>query len=175
MQESFEHILIAGGKSNSLGRANEVIAIVLSDTTRLGELYDCLRHEDAWVRMRAVDSLEKICRIHPEWVEPYIDSLIRDFSSSTQPSILWHLAQIYAEVTLASGQKVTVVRWLKNLLSSPVIDWIVAANAMETLVAFTRDGTVGKSEAAALLRVQRLHKSDAIKKRAEKLLGQLAE
>lgn len=173
MREPFESILTAGGKSNSLGRANEVIAIVFGDKSRLNELYDCMYHDDPWVRMRAADSIEKICRSRPQWIEPYLDQLMRDFLASTQPSIRWHLAQIFAEVTLQPEQKKTVVKWLKGLLASPDTDWIVAANAMEALVQLTLTGAVPTSEAIPLLEIQRLHKSNAVKKRAEKLLGKL--
>jgi hypothetical protein len=60
-------MLTVGGKSNALGRTNEVIEIVLLDKSRLDELYKCLFEADAWVRMRAGDALEKICRHCPEW------------------------------------------------------------------------------------------------------------
>ena len=95
MKEKFADALTLGGKSNSLGRAGEVVDTVLGDKSRLGELYDCLFLEDAWVRMRAADALEKVCRVHPEWIESYIDRFEDELAISDQPSIQWHLAQIY--------------------------------------------------------------------------------
>jgi hypothetical protein len=109
MAEKFVNMLMVGGKSNSLGRTNEVIELVLNDRARLEELYGCLFHEDAWLRMRAADALEKICRRHSDWLVPYIDRFLGDFSTSIQPSIQWHLAQILGEVTLTDPQKRTAV------------------------------------------------------------------
>ncbi len=73
MDGNFVEMLAVGGKSNSLGRVNEVIEIVLHNEPRLNELYDCLFDKDAWIRMRAADALEKVCREHPDWLMPYID------------------------------------------------------------------------------------------------------
>lgn len=166
-------MLAVGGKSNSLGRANEVIEVVLNDQPRLKELYECVFDEDAWVRMRAVDSLEKVCRIHPEWILPYIDGFNEELATSRQPSIQWHLAQMYREVVLTDVQKQFVIKWLKQLLSSNQIDWIVAANAMDTIAQFTTDGLVSKAETLALLKIQQSHTSKSVVKRANKLLSEL--
>lgn len=173
MNELFADTLTAGGKTNSLGRVNEVIELVLHDKSRLEELYICLFHEDAWVRMRAADALEKICRVHPEWFESYVDRFNKEVSPVTQASVRWHLAQMYGEIPLTKDQKDFAITWLKDILSSKDIDWIVASTAMDTLVQFTLDGSVPKPQTMLLLKVQQHHKSKAIGKRATKLLDQL--
>ncbi len=173
MAESFAEMLAVGGKSNSLGRVNEVIEIVLQDKSRLDELYECLFNEDAWIRMRAADGIEKAARVHPNWLEPYIDRISKDLAPSTQPSIQWHIAQIYGQVTLTAGQKRFAINWLKGLLSSPQTDWIVAANSMDTLAQFVRDGSVSKSDFRKLLQIQCQHKSRSVVRRANKLLSEL--
>jgi hypothetical protein len=174
MNGNFVELLAVGGKSNSLGRVNEIIEFVFNDKSRLDELYDCLFDEDAWIRMRAADALEKICRVHPDWLLPYVDRFSADLTSSSQPSIQWHLAQIYNQVDLTDGQKRFAIGWLKQLLSTPEVDWIVAANAMATLVQFTRDGSFSAAEMVSLLKIQQQHKSNAIIKRANKLLTELS-
>lgn len=166
-------MLTVGGKSNSLGRVDEVIETVLEDRSRLHELYNCLFEEDAWVRMRAADAMEKICREHPEWIEPYIDKFLQELASSTQPSIQWHLAQMFRQVELTDSQRSSVITWLKSLLSTTDVDWIVSANSMETLVKLCLEGTVPKSEVINLLQLQQKHKSNAVVKRATKLLQTL--
>jgi hypothetical protein len=172
--ESLADMLAAGGKTNSLGRVNEVIELVLNDRQRLDELYDCLLEEDAWLRMRAADALEKICRRHPDWLLPYVDRFLDELATSSQPSIQWHLAQIYGQVDLTSEQKRCAVDWLRRLLSTKNIDWIVAANAMDTLAQFTKDGSFPAVEMIALLNVQQSHKSKSVIRRANKLRAELA-
>jgi len=175
MSNHFADMLTVGGKTNSLGRAQEIIDAVLDDQSRLKELYACLDHDDAWARMRAADAIEKVCRQHPDWMQPYIDRFISVQTTCTQPSILWHMAQIFAQVNLTVTQKRAVIDWLQNALSSTEIDWIVAANAMTTLVQFTRDGSVPKADTLKLLKIQQQHKSNTVIRRATKLLNELTK
>jgi hypothetical protein len=172
MIEKITEMLATGGHANSLGRVNEVIVLVLDDKSRLDELYNCLFNEDAWVRMRAADALEKICREHPDWLERYIDRFPDELATSGQASIQWHLAQIYSQVNLTDKQREFAIDWLKHLLSTKETDWIVAANAMATLAQFTREGSFGTNEMVALLKIQQQHKSNAVIKRADKLLAE---
>lgn len=173
MHEPFAVLLAEGGKSNSLGRSAEVIEAVLQDRALLGELYGCLFDSDSWIRMRAADSLEKVCRPHPEWLLPYVDRFMSELHASTQPSIQWHLAQIYQQVALTPAQRQAVIAWLTDLLKSVEVDWIVAANAMDALAYFAREGYVAVSDARAIFEVQMGHKSKAVVKRAQKLLDEL--
>lgn len=173
MKDTFVEILAVGGKTNSLGRTEEVIQAVLRDNNLLEELYKCVFNDDAWVRMRAIDAFEKICRKHPDWITQYIDRFQSELSDSNQPSIQWHLAQMYSQVVLAKEQKVKSINWLKNILSSSDIDWIVSANAMKTLVQFAHDGSIDKEDAKALIIIQLKHKSKSVVKKANLFLQEL--
>lgn len=170
MNQRFADMLSTGGHANSLGRVADVIEAVLQDKSRLGELYDCLFAQDAWVRMRAADTLEKVCREHPDWPLPYIGRIQKELAGSTQASILWHIAQIYAQVELTATQKALAIQWLKRQITTTEVDWIVAANVMDTLAQFVRDGSVSRQDFAALLKVQQLHKSKSVVRRASKWL-----
>ena len=173
MTESFAEILAVGGKSNSLGRTSEVIDLVLREKEKLGELYSCVFNDDAWVRMRAIDAVEKVCRQHPDWLLPYVDKFQSELASSSQPSIQWHLAQIYSQVDLTEQQKQIAINWLKDRLSTTDVDWIVAANAMQTLLEFTHDGSVLKKDIIPLFKLQQKHHSKSVVKRANKFLDEL--
>jgi hypothetical protein len=175
MGENFAEMLAVGGRSNSLGRVDEVIGLVLNEKSRLDELYACLFDKDAWVRMRAADALEKVCREHSDWLLPYLDRFSQELTTSSQVSIQWHLAQIYRQVDLTNEQKSFAISWLKGLLSSREVDWIVAANAMDTLAQFAQDGSFARPELITLLKIQQQHKSKAVVKRANKLLERLSE
>ena len=175
MDEQFSEMLVVGGKSNSLGRAQEVIDLVLADQSRLDELYNCLFADDAWARMRAADAFEKVCRQHPEWLLPYVDRFPSELAISTQPSIQWHLAQIYGQLSLTDEQEKDAVDWLTRLVSTKDVDWIVAANAMDTLAKFARNGSFSKAQLISLLKIQQQHKSNAVIKRSTKLLTEFLE
>jgi hypothetical protein len=172
--EKFAAILSVGGKTNSLGRSAEVLEAVLGNQDRLPELYDCLFADDAWVRMRAADCLEKVCRQHPNWVESYVDRMFSELTTSTQPSIQWHLAQIFAQVELTPGQQKKAVEWLKNTLAAPAVDWIVAVNVMKTLLQFQRAGFVTSGDIAPLFELQQQHKSNTVRKKSVQFLRELS-
>jgi hypothetical protein len=174
MNERFAEVLTAGGHANSLGRVNEVIKAVLDDKARLDELYNCLFEDDAWVRMRAADALEKICREQPEWLLPYVDRFPKELAVSNQPSVQWHLAQIYREVVLTPVQKRFAAQWLESLLATKEVDWIVAANAMDTLAQFVDEGSFSRDGLLTLLKVQQQHKSKSVVRRASRLLDKLS-
>ena len=172
--EKFAAILSVGGKTNSLGRSAEVLEAVLDNQDRLPDLYDCLFADDAWVRMRAADCLEKVCRQHSNWVEPYVDRMFSELTVSTQPSIQWHLAQIFAQVELTPSQQKKAAEWLKNTLAAPVVDWIVAVNVMKTLLQFQRAGFVSSSEILPLFELQQQHKSNTVRKKSVQFLRELS-
>lgn len=173
MSEPFKQKLAVGGKKNSLGLTEEVVQEVLRDKNWLAELYECLFDEDAWIRMRAADGLEKVCRVRPEWLESYLEKLFTDMGKSTQASLLWHFAQIIGEVSLTTAQSNAALQWLKDILRSPNADWIVAANAMTTLTQFAQKGLISKAEAADLVATQLQHASQSVRRRAQKLLDVL--
>jgi hypothetical protein len=120
--------------------------------------------------MRAMDALEKICRQHPEWLQGYVDRMQSGLASSSQPSVQWHLAQIYGQVDLTAQQKRSAINWLKDLISDTDVDWIVSANSMEALMRFTRDGSVPEKDMVRLLKIQKNHKSNAVVRKASKFL-----
>lgn len=168
----FEAMLAIGGKSNSLGKVDDVIGEVLNDKSLLQELYVCMFSKDAWVRMRAADAFEKVCRQRPEWIEPYVDKIQAELSGlDQQASIQWHVAQIYQQVSLNDEQKRRALIWLTSVLSSHDIDWIVATNAMQTLAYFTQRGDFAKEDLVRLLRIQSHHTSGAVVKKANKLIN----
>lgn len=173
MNDTFKTMLAEGGKKNSLGRAEEVVQVVLGDKNRLEELYSCLFLEDAWVRMRAADALEKVCRSQPEWLESYIDRFFIDLAENTQPSIQWHIAQIFGEVILTPRQQQRALAWLTERLQTLNVDWIVAANSMDTLMKFVEKGQYPKDQFRVLLVLQQSHHSKSVVRRATKLLEML--
>lgn len=175
MNESFATMLAEDGKKNSLGRAGEVVDLVISSPERLEELYQTIvTDDDAWVRMRAVDAFEKVCRQYPGWIESYIDRIQTDLTGSAQPSIQWHIAEIYMQVPLNEVQKEFALRWLKERIETTEVDWIVAGNSMNALVYFAKRGDIQVLDVLALLKVQLGHRSKAVAKKAQKLITELS-
>lgn len=172
--EPFAVIFLEGGHKNSLGRANEVYEAVRADVSRMPELYACISDDDAWVRLRAIDTFEKLVRENPALVEPYLDDIFTNLVNHDQPSIQWHIAQIFSEVPLSDKQTKTAIHWLKDKIKTTDIDWIVSGDVMKALIYFCKKGLVSAEELIPLFEVQTGHHSNAISKKATKLLISLS-
>jgi hypothetical protein len=132
-QESFE-TLLTGGHPNSLGRTVEVVDLVLKDSSRLSELYNCYFSSDEVVRLRTSNALKRVCAEQPEWLVPYIDKLLSEVANIKQASAQWTLAQLFNSLSseLSASQKQKAVKVLKRNLEHND-DWIVQNQTMQTL------------------------------------------
>jgi len=80
--------LLEGGDRRSIGRADEVAAIVSRQLNLFRELMTGLRAEDPLVRMRAADAAEKVSRKNPELLKPYNAELLGLMSEADQQELL---------------------------------------------------------------------------------------
>lgn len=163
---------LRGGDSRSLGRVEDVIEAVLDDPAQVDALFACLFFENAVVRMRAADGLEKIARQRPQLLVPYIERLLSEVATIEQPSVQWHLAQILAEVPLGPAQRRRAVEILRRNLEH-ADDWIVLNLTMEALARFAQDDPELRRWLASALRSHLADRRKAVVKRASKLLERL--
>lgn len=167
--EPFVEVLTVGGRSNSLGRAGEVLAAVRADASRTDELFACIAADDAWVRMRAVDTFEKLVREDPDRGRPYTQRVVTELTRSTQPSVQWHVAQLLDLLDLTPAQRAAGRTWLVERIATTDVDWIVAAQSMATLVGLHRDGHLPRGDLDRVLEVQQGHPSASVRRKATRL------
>ncbi len=175
MAEPFAEIL-RGGHPNSLGRTEEVVAIVVADGQRLEELFVSLAESDELVRMRAGDALEKVCREQPGWFRPHVDRLIAVIGAIEQPSIQWHVAQMLQRLRgdLSDEQ----VRRAKELLQRNLTqsaDWIVLNVTMDVLAEWAADDPALADWLIPVLERLRADPRKSVAKRAAKRLSEFTE
>jgi hypothetical protein len=171
--EAFADVLTEGGRSNSLGRAGEVVDAALADRGRLDELWACIGHDDPYVRMRAIDSFEKVVHEQPAWADGYVPRILEELTASSQASIQWHVAQLFSQVRLDDDQRVRAIAWLRARLATTDVDWIVSINCMRTLLNFRERGDVGTEVLRPLFEVQRGHPSKTVRRKADDFLADL--
>jgi hypothetical protein len=75
--------MLSGGDPRSLHGVDRVIAAVLADPSALEALFECLFCDDAVVRMRAGDALEKVASIRPALLAPSHAACSATSSTST--------------------------------------------------------------------------------------------
>jgi hypothetical protein len=85
---------LEGGDRRSIGRADEVVSNVLEDPALLDALFQGIYSDDALVRMRTADAVEKISAKRPEYLQPYKQDLLQVVSQIEQQEVRWHLAQM---------------------------------------------------------------------------------
>lgn len=146
--ENFRQML-TGGHPNSLGRTLEVVAIVLSDHSRMPELYECYFSDDEIVRLRTSSSLKRVFAVHPDWFADYADRLLDEITQIDQPSTKWTLAQLWLEhrARLTPLQKARALDTMIHNLHDEN-DWIVLNMTMKTL------GVYAKSDPSIAARIE---------------------
>lgn len=160
------------GDPRGLGHTQEAIDFVLAHRDKLDELFACLFNDNVYIRMRAGDALEKICRQHPDWLQPYIGRLFREVAAIDQPSVQWHLVQMIGQLQLTPSQKQRAIEILKHNFEH-VTDWIVLNFTIEVFAQF-----VAEQPALRDYYVQQLHKLQndphkSVGRRATKYLASL--
>jgi hypothetical protein len=166
--------VLCGGDPRSLHGVEQVIAAALADPSALEALFECLFCADAVVRMRAGDALEKIARVRPELLAPYARRLLSDVADVDQPSVQWHLAQIFSEIELTSEQRRRAIAILERNLER-YEDWIVVNLTLSALAHFARDNPALRSELVPILRRHQADARKSVAKRATKLLAELQQ
>lgn len=171
--ERFEEML-TGGHPNSLGRTVEVVNAVLTEPSRLAELYGCYFSADEVVRLRTSSALKRAAAQHPAWLVPYIDGLLGEVAQIDQASANWTLAQLMAmlEEWLTVDQKARATDVMKRKLETSS-DWIVLIQTMQTLATWAREDADLRFWLEPELRRLRRDERKSVAGRATKLLASL--
>jgi len=92
---------LTGGDRRSIGRSNEVVALVLRRPALFPQLMQGLWSGDPLIRMRAADAVEKVSLRRPDLLRPFKAKLLRLLDEATQQELRWHLAQIIPRLRLS--------------------------------------------------------------------------
>lgn len=160
--------LLAGGDPRHLKGVTRAIAAVQRDPSLLDELVGLLEHDDAIVRMRAGDALEKLGREEPAWLEPHSTVLLRLAATTEQASLRWHLAQIIPRLTLTTRERRAMIGVFKRYLDDKSA--VVKASAMQAMTDFTLTDPALRRTVIPLLRGLVANGSPAVRVRGGRLL-----
>jgi len=174
-EEKFEAML-SGGHPNSLGRTVEVVERVLSNKTRLAELFDCYDSEDAVVRLRTSNALKRICRAQPESLVSYLDRLLKRVSQIDQASAQWTLATLF--LLLAPWMNPRQRKKARQIMQRNLEhhqDWIVLNTTMDTLAQWADQDSDLRSWLLPQLQKLRHDKRRSVARKAVKISTRLSE
>jgi hypothetical protein len=162
---------LSGGDRRSIGHSNEVVAQVLAHPAYFRQVFDGLSNDDAVVRMRAADVIEKITLQRPELLQPFKKGFLTIAGSSDQQEVRWHVAQIIPRLHLTARDRAVTLDILFDYLrdkSSIVKTW-----AMQAIAELAAVDPELKRQVTPLLDELTLIGTPAMRARGRKILRQL--
>jgi hypothetical protein len=163
--------LLEGGDRRSIGRADQVAAMVSDDPRLFPKLIAGLWSADPLVRMRAADAAEKVTRERRELLYPYKKELLGLMTESQEQEMRWHLAAMVPRLTLNAKERKGVISSLSSYLEDR--SSIVKTFALQGLADLARDEPSFRSKMIDILRTATRSGTPAMKARSRKLLTKL--
>jgi hypothetical protein len=161
-------LLLRGGDRRTIGRADEVAAIVSKDPEFFPELIAGLWSEDSLVRMRAADAAEKVTRKNSELLQPYKKELFGLMADAAEQELRWHLAAMVPRLTLSPKERKLAASLLNGYLEDR--SSIVKTFALQGLADLAQDDVSVRPQVIELLREATRSGTAAMKARSRKLL-----
>jgi hypothetical protein len=164
--------LLEGGDRRSIGRADQVAAIVAKDAGLFPELIAGLWSGDPLVRMRAADATEKVTRGNREFLQPYKKELLGLMAETKQQELRWHLAAMIPRLRLSARERQLAVSLMNGYLDDG--SSIVKTSALQGLADLAQDDTSLRPKVIEVLRESSRTGTPAMKARSRKLLVRVA-
>ena len=164
--------LLTGADRRSIGRADEVAAMVLKHPASFAELMAGLWDVDPVVRMRAADAAEKVSHKQPELLHPFKAELLGLLAEASEQELRWHLAQMVPRLALTQKERLRAASLLKDYLKDR--SSIVKTFAMQALADLARRDSALLPETIELLHQLTRNGTPAMRARGRKLLARLA-
>ncbi len=105
------------GDIRSIGRANEIAAMVLENTFMFEDLLDSLGHERDVVRAHGSDALEKVVRERPDLLAPYLDEIIPLAEKESLAVVKLHYAMLFGHLLATEAAVPPIKAILLKLLA----------------------------------------------------------
>lgn len=162
---------LEGGDRRSIGRADDVAAVVLADPSLFDDVFRGVLVDNPLVRMRAADVVEKVTARRPDLLQPYLALLLGDIASIQQQEVRWHVAQILPRLDLNGDERARGVELLVGYLGDA--SRIVTVCAMQALAEFAQQDETLKPRVVPIIANFARTGSPAVRARGNKLLARL--
>jgi hypothetical protein len=164
--------LLAGGDRRSVAKSKAALAAVLAAPARVGELVALLDDGDWLVAMRAVDLLEKVARLHPEWVQPHRARLIGPLADAEQWEVRLQVVRALPLLEWTPRERKRVVAILRRDVEHP--QKFVRAWALDGLATFAQQDAALRAEVERHLALFERSGSKALETRARNVRARLS-
>jgi hypothetical protein len=163
--------LLKGGDRRTIGRSDQVAAMVSKDPGLFAGLIAGLWSEDALVRMRAADATEKVTRRNREFLRPYKKELLGLMAEAKEQELRWHLAVMVPRLLLNAKERQLAISLLNGYLEDR--SSIVKTFALQGLADLAQDDPSIRFRVIEILRQSARNDTPAMRARSRKLLFHL--
>jgi hypothetical protein len=163
--------LLQGGDRRTIGRSDQVVAIVCQHPGLFPKLIAGLWSDDPLVRMRAADATEKVTRRNREFLRPYKKELLGLMSEAKEQELRWHLAVLVPRLLLNTKERQLATSLLNSYLDDR--SSIVKTFALQGLADLAQDDPSIRPRVIEILRESARNGTPAMKARSRKLLFHL--
>ena len=161
-------ILLKGGDRRSIGRSDQVTAMVAKNPELFPQLISGLWSEDPLVRMRAADAAEKVTRKNRALLSPYKKELLSLLTEATEKEVRWHVAVMVPRLPLNPKERQMATSPLESYLQDR--SSIVKTSALQGLNDLAQDDASTRSVVIEILRDATRNGTPAMKARSRNLL-----
>ncbi|MFN8374300.1 MAG: hypothetical protein U0694_15660 [Anaerolineae bacterium] len=165
---------LPGGDLRSIGRSEEVAQEIVDNPALFAQVFAGLFHDDARIRMRAADALEKASAQNPSLLLPFKQALIEQVALIPQQEVQWHAAQMFAYLELSAEEQQRVIRILYGYLDTSASN-IVKVSALQTLGHMAMGSAAVRADMITRIQQEMAKGSPAVITRGKKLLTQLTK
>lgn len=163
--------LLRGGDRRSIGRSNQVAAMVARNKSLFPELIAALWSDDLLVRLRAADAAEKVTRKNPKPLAPYKKELLGLLAEAHEPELRWHLAAMIPRLSLNAQERQLTTSLLNGYLADR--SSIVKTFALQGLVDLATHDASARPALIDILREAERTGTAAMRARSRHLLRAL--
>jgi hypothetical protein len=154
-----------------IGRADKVAVMVAKDPRLFPNLIAGLWSEDALVRMRAADAVEKVTRKKPALLQPYKKELLGLMADADEQEVRWHLAVMIPRLALTASERERAAQLLNGYLKDH--SSIVKTFALQGLADLAQDDASLRAKVIEIVCEASRNGKPAMRTRSRKLLVHL--
>jgi hypothetical protein len=162
---------LEGRDRRTIGRADEVAALVSQNPRLFGGLLRGLWSENPLVRMRAADAAEKVTRNNPALLRPHKRALLGLLAEAEDQELRWHLAVMIPRLALNGKERQHAALLLESYLEDR--SSIVKTFALQGLADLAENELSMRPRVIEILREAARSGTAAMKARSRKLLVHL--
>ena len=165
--------LLSGNDRRSIGKSDDVVALVIRNEKIFDELFNCLYSDNEVIRMRAADAIQKIVELKPDIIKKYKDEILNEIAKIDQQEVRWHVAQLIPYLGLTKADTPIAFKFLNGYLNDE--SRIVRTFSIQALADLADIDSSLTKKVIKIIEQQMIQGSPAMLSRGLKLLAQLNE